>query len=148
MGGLMTPYEGEINLHGDVTVPYFVIGGGLLVLTEQGVENLIDAHFPSYPKEQLKGSQYYFEAGKHRGYMAEIVKDLYDYSPTKDEHFVKCLLTVGLAALIDDATKNNLTLTGGYSRLVSGEMELTKAEVKKLDSLLLKARDYHPKKKK
>ena len=78
MGGLMTPYEGEINLHGGVTVPYFVIGGGLLVLTEQGVENLIDAHFPSYPKEQLKGSQYYFEAGKHRGYMAEIVKDLYD----------------------------------------------------------------------
>lgn len=145
MGGL-TKYEGEINLHG-IAIPYMVVADGLLVLSEKGVDNLIDAHFPSYPKEQLKGSQYYFEVGKIRGYLAEIVKDLYDYSPTKDEHFVKCLLTVGLAALADDSTRNNLTASGSYSRFVSDEMELTKAEVKKLDNLLLKARDYHPKKK-
>lgn len=129
MCGLITS-KGELKI-GEVTIPYFVVADELLILTTEGVNNLIDAYF-----KDLKGIKfpinYYFELGKNTGYFVEIVKFLYNRSGEKDEAFIGRLLTVGLSYV--------LRAVDDKGKFPKGEPELSPAELHKLDEFLLKAR--------
>ena len=64
MCGLITS-RGELKI-GEKAISYFVVAEELLVLTTDGVNNLIDLYF-----KDLKGVKlpinYYFELGKEKG---------------------------------------------------------------------------------
>lgn len=129
MCGLITS-KGELKI-GEVIIPYFVVADELLVLTTEGINNLIDAYF-----KDLKGIKfpinYYFELGKNTGYFVEIIKFLYNHSDKKDEAFIGRLLTVGLS--------NTLKWVDCEGKFPKGQPELSPAELQKLDEFLLKAR--------
>lgn len=131
MCGLITS-QGEFKI-GEVTIPYFVVADELLVLSKDGVNNLIDAYF-----QDIKGIKlpinYYFELGKNTGYFIEIIKFLYNRSCEKDEAFIEHLLTVGLSSV--------LKAVDDKGKFPKGEPELSPAELQKLDAFLLKARSY------
>ena len=118
--------EDQITVQG-VTVPYFVIDGGMAVLTEKGVDNLINGYFPQYPKNLLKNSRYFVQAGKFTGYLADIVKEL---SARANEPAITTQLEEAFAPL---------SYRGG---------NLLDKDLTEFNSILLKARDHHPKKKK
>lgn len=129
MCGLITS-RGELKV-GNVTIPYFTVAGELVVLTTEGVHNLINLYF-----KDLKGIKlpinYYFEMGKNTGYFVEIIKFLYNRSCEKDEAFVGHLLTIGLSSV--------LTMVDCQGKFPKGEPELSPAELQKLDEFLLKAK--------
>lgn len=130
MCGLITS-RGELKI-GEKAISYFVVAEELLVLTTDGVNNLIDLYF-----KDLKGIKlpinYYFELGKDKGYFVGVIKFLYSRSGDKDEAFIKRLLTLGLSHI--------LTMVDAKGQFPKGEPELSPAELQKLNEFLLKARN-------
>lgn len=129
MCGIITS-RGELKV-GEVTISYFIVAEELLVLTTDGVNDLIDLYFKDLKGVKLP-TNYYFELGKNNGYFVEVIKFLYNRSSEKDEAFVGRLLTVGLSSI--------LTMVDAKGEFPKGEPELSPAELQKLNEFLLKAR--------
>ena len=129
MCGLITS-RGELKI-GEVMIPYFVVADELLVLTVEGVNNLIDAYF-----KDLKGIKFpisfYFELGNNKGYFVEVLRFLYSHSTEPNEPFIQKIVSLGFAEY--------LRMVDCDGNLPKGKPELSPAELEKLDRFLLQVR--------
>lgn len=129
MCGLITS-RGELKI-GEVTIPYFVVSDELLILTIEGVNNLINAYF-----KDLKGIKFpisfYFELGNNKGYFVEVLRLLYSRSKEPNEPFIQKMVSMGFSEY--------LRMVDCNGNLPKGKPELSPAELEKLDKFLLQAR--------